>query len=57
MYRRCMGSGGRMSTNISKKKRDDLLEKTHRGKIDLIYIDIKTPRLIQFNYSYADFAA
>ena len=34
-----------------------LLEKTHRGKIDAIYIDIKTPRLIQFNYSYADFAA
>ena len=34
-----------------------LLEKTHKGKIDLIYIDIKTPRLIQFNYSSADFAA
>ena len=34
-----------------------LLEKTHRGRIDLIYIDIKTPRLIQFNYSSADFAA
>lgn len=45
-----------MSTNISKRKRDDPLEKTHRGKIDLIYIDIKTPRLIQFNYSYTDFA-
>ena len=27
-----------MSTNISKKKWDDLPEKTHRGKIDLIYI-------------------
>ena len=34
-----------------------LLEKTHRGRIDVIYIDIKTPRLIQFNYSSADFAA
>ncbi len=34
-----------------------LLEKTHKGRIDLIYIDIKTPRLIQFNYSSADFAA
>ncbi len=34
-----------------------LLEKTHKGKIDLIYIDIKTPRLIQFNYSSAEFAA
>ena len=33
-----------MSTNISKKKRDDLPEKTHRGKIDLIYIDIKKHR-------------
>ena len=40
MRRRCTGSGGRMSTNISKKKRDDLPEKTHRGKIDLIYIDL-----------------
>ena len=26
-----------------------LLEKTHRGKIDLIYIDKTTPRLIQFH--------
>ena len=26
-------------------------------KIKCIYIDIKTPRLIQFNYSSADFAA
>ena len=26
-----------------------LLEKTHKGKIKMIYIDIKTPRLIQFN--------
>lgn len=34
-----------------------LLEKTHKGKIDLIYIDIKAPRLIQFNFSSADFAA
>ena len=34
-----------------------LLEKTHKGRIDVIYIDIKTPRLIQFNYSSADFAA
>lgn len=33
-----------MSTNISKKKRDDLPEKTHRGKIDLIYIDISLRR-------------
>ena len=28
-----------------------LLEKTHKGRIDVIYIDIKTPRLIQYNYS------
>ena len=34
-----------------------LLEKTHRRKTDLIYIDIKAPRLIQFNYFSADFAA
>ena len=27
------------------------------GKVKCIYIDIKTPRLIQFNYSSADFAA
>ena len=30
---------------------------TYEGQIDCIYIDIKTPRLIQFNYSSADFAA
>lgn len=29
----------------------------YRGKVKCIYIDIKTPRLIQFNYSPADFAA
>lgn len=34
-----------------------LLRRNYHGKIDLIYIDIKTPRLIQFNYSSADFAA
>ena len=34
-----------------------LLEKTHKGKIYLICIDMKPPRLIQFNYSSADFAA
>ena len=34
-----------------------LLEKTHKGRIDVIYIEIKAPRLIQFNYSSADFAA
>ncbi len=33
------------------------LLKRYEGKIQLIYIDIKTPRLIQFNYSSADFAA
>ena len=33
------------------------LQKTYYGKIKMIYIDIKTPRLIQFNYSSADFAA
>jgi len=27
-----------------------LLEKTHKGKIDVIYIDIILQRLIQFNY-------
>ena len=34
-----------------------LLQKTYLGKIKMIYIDIKTPRLIQFNYFSADFAA
>lgn len=29
----------------------------YEGIIKCIYIDINTPRLIQFNYSYADFAA
>ena len=34
-----------------------LLQETYLGKIKMIYIDIKTPRLIQFNFSSADFAA
>ena len=34
-----------------------LLQETYLGKVKLIYIDIKTPRLIQFNYSYSHFAA
>lgn len=34
-----------------------LLQETYLGKVKMIYIDIKTPRLIQFNYSSADFAA
>lgn len=34
-----------------------LLQETYLGKIKMIYIDIKTPRLIQFNYSYSRFAA
>ena len=34
-----------------------LLEYLYAGKVDCIYIDMKTPRLIQFNYSSADFAA
>ena len=29
----------------------------YEGRVTCIYIDIKTPRLIQFNYSSADFAA
>ena len=29
----------------------------YEGRVDCIYIDIKIPRLIQFNYSFADFAA
>lgn len=29
----------------------------YQGQVDCIYIDIKTPRLIQFNFSSADFAA
>ena len=54
-----INNGGQMNfliegDNLASLK---LLEKTHKGKIDLIYIDIKTPRLIQFNYSSADFAA
>ena len=33
------------------------LQQDFSGEIKCIYIDIKTPRLIQFNYSSADFAA
>ena len=33
------------------------LESKFAGQVKCIYIDIKTPRLIQFNYSSADFAA
>ena len=29
----------------------------YEGRVKCIYIDIKAPRLIQFNYSSADFAA
>jgi len=29
----------------------------YEGKVKCIYIDMKTPRLIQFNYLSADFAA
>ena len=29
----------------------------YEGRVRCIYIDIKTPRLIQFNYFSADFAA
>ena len=34
-----------------------LLQETYLHKIKMIYIDIKTPRLIRFNFSSADFAA
>ena len=34
-----------------------LLQETYLGKIKMIYIDIKTPRLIQFNFFSTDFAA
>lgn len=30
-----------------------LLEKTHKGRIDVIYIEMKAPKLIQINYSSA----
>ena len=33
------------------------LERKYAGQVKCVYIDIKTPRLIQFNYSSADFAA
>ena len=33
-----------------------LLQESYLGKVKMIYIDIKTPRLIQFNYSYRRFA-
>ena len=33
------------------------LENKYAGQVKCIYIDIKIPRLIQFNYSSADFAA
>ncbi len=29
----------------------------YEGRVKCIYIDLKTPRLIQFNFSSADFAA
>ena len=35
---------------------EDLLPR-YEGRVKCIYIDIKTPRLIQFNYFSADFAA
>lgn len=34
-----------------------LLQEAYLGKVKMIYIDIKTPRLIRFNDSSADFAA
>ena len=34
-----------------------ILQESYLGKVKMIYIDIKTPRLIQFNYFSADFAA
>lgn len=34
-----------------------LLQTAYYCKVKIIYIDIKAPRLIQFNYSSADFAA
>ena len=34
-----------------------ILKETYASKVKLIYIDIKTPRLIQFNYSESRFAA
>ena len=33
------------------------LESKFAGQVKCIYIDMKTPRLIQFNYFSADFAA
>lgn len=33
------------------------LESKFAGQVKCIYIDIKAPRLIQFNFSSADFAA
>ena len=33
------------------------LQQDYAGRIKCIFIDIKTPRLIQFNFSSADFAA
>ena len=33
------------------------LVKQETERIDSRFLDIKTPRLIQFNFSYADFAA
>ena len=34
-----------------------LLQETYLGKVKMIYIEMKAPKLIQFNYSSADFAA
>ena len=34
-----------------------LLQEAYLGKAKMIYIDIKTPKLTQFNYSPSDFSA
>ena len=39
------------------KTRNEKLEQFCKKMAGLTFLDIKTPRLIQFNYSYADFAA
>ena len=65
--KRCVKGG--VEENITFDENDNLIIKgnnlialssilkRYEGKVKCIYIDIKAPRLIQFNYSSADFAA
>lgn len=49
--------GGNMVVHGDNLEALKALQLRYAGRVKCIYIDIKTPRLIQFNFSYADFAA